>query len=53
MDGIHSQSPRLEHAPADLKTVTDYLRDFLLPIAKGLVGSGNMPRTWQAPGPWQ
>lgn len=44
---------RLEHAPADLKTVTDHLRTFLLPVTKGLAKNDPTPIAWRPPGPWQ
>lgn len=44
---------QLDHAPHDLKTVIQTLRDFLLPIAKAAEKGTQISLTWKAPGPWK
>jgi len=42
----------LDHAPKDLKQVTDFLGTFLLPTVEALVEGKSIRSVWKAPGPW-
>jgi predicted nucleotidyltransferase component of viral defense system len=44
---------RLEHAPAELKEVTDALGAFLVPVAAALGQGLAFGQRWSAPGPWE
>ena len=42
-----------EGTPADLAEVIDAISAFLMPILAHLAANEPLPRTWEAPGPWQ
>ena len=42
-----------EGTPTDLADVIDAIAIFLLPILAHLAADNPLPRTWDAPGPWQ
>jgi len=48
---FHRSSP--EGAPADLAEVINAISAFLMPILAHPAANEPLPRTWEAPGPWQ